>query len=46
MSEPLLIHFEDGAQLEAWLEEKGETHDELWVEIYKKHTGVKSLTWA
>ena len=30
----------------AWLEENGETHDEVWVEIYKKHTGVKSIAWA
>ena len=42
----LLVHFEDGSGLEAWLEENGETVDELWVEIYKKHTGVKSLTWT
>ncbi len=42
----LLIHFEDGTQLEAWLEENGETVDEVWVEIYKKHTGVKSLSWT
>ena len=46
MDEPLLIHFEDGSQLEAWLEENGESVDEVWVEIYKKHTGVKSLTWT
>ena len=44
--EPLLIHFEDAGQLEAWLGENGETVDELWVEVYKKHTGVRSLTWA
>lgn len=42
----LLIHFEEGAELEAWLEENGGTVDELWIEIYKKHTGVKSLTWT
>ncbi|MCB0863612.1 MAG: YdeI/OmpD-associated family protein [Solirubrobacterales bacterium] len=42
----LLIHFEDGEQLTAWLEKNGETHDEVWVEIYKKHTGVKSIAWA
>lgn len=42
----LLVHFEDGDQLAAWLEENGETHDEVWVEIYKKHTGVKSIAWA
>ncbi len=46
MKEPLLIHFEDRGQLEAWLEENGETLDEVWVEIYKKHTGVKSLAWS
>ncbi len=44
--EELLIHFEDGDQLAAWLEENGETVDEVWVEIYKKHTGVKSISWA
>lgn len=42
----LLIHFEDGPQLETWLEKNGETTDEVWVEIYKKHTGVKSIAWA
>jgi uncharacterized protein YdeI (YjbR/CyaY-like superfamily) len=44
--EYLLIHFEDGDQLEEWLDENGETVDEVWVEIYKKHTGVKSIAWA
>jgi uncharacterized protein YdeI (YjbR/CyaY-like superfamily) len=43
--EELLVHFEDGDQLEEWLEVNGETVDELWIEVYKKHTGVKSLTW-
>lgn len=40
------IHFEAGRQLEAWLEANGDSADELWIEIYKKHTGVKSVTWA
>jgi len=44
--EPPLRHFESSEQLESWLEQNGETADELWVEIYKKHTGVKSLSWA
>jgi uncharacterized protein YdeI (YjbR/CyaY-like superfamily) len=44
--EPPLIHFENGEQLASWLEKNGATADELWVEIYKKHTGVESLTWA
>ncbi|MBN8867611.1 MAG: YdeI/OmpD-associated family protein [Solirubrobacterales bacterium] len=46
MTEELLIHFEDGTQLEAWLETNGEEIDELWVEVYKKHTGVTSLSWT
>jgi uncharacterized protein YdeI (YjbR/CyaY-like superfamily) len=46
MDEPLLIHFEDGEQLEAWLEANADHADEVWAEIYKKHTGVKSVAWA
>lgn len=42
----LLIHFENGEQLEAWLEENGAELDELWIEIYKKHTGVASVSWT
>ncbi len=42
----LLIHFETGEQLEAWLEENGAELDELWIEIYKKHTGVASVSWT
>jgi len=40
------VHFETGAELEKWLETNGDSEDELWIEIYKKHTGVPSLTWA
>jgi len=40
------IHFAGAAELEAWLEENGESADEVWVEIYKNHTGVKSVNWA
>lgn len=43
---PITIHFESRAGLEAWLEEHGQERDELWIEIYKKHTGVPSVTWA
>lgn len=42
---PLMIHFEESGDLEGWLEENGGSVDELWVEVFKKHTGVKSLTW-
>jgi len=41
-----MIHFRDGSELEAWLERHGSEEDELWIEIYKKHTGVESLSWA
>ena len=46
MDSPVTIHFENADDLEAWLEEHGNSEDELWIEIYKKHTGIKSLTWA
>lgn len=45
MTEEQLVHFEDGEQLESWLEENGDSADEVWVEIYKKHTGVRSIDW-
>lgn len=40
-----MIHFQDAEGLEAWLEQHGSTADELWVEMYKKHTGIASLDW-
>ncbi|MGK2931795.1 MAG: YdeI/OmpD-associated family protein [Solirubrobacterales bacterium] len=43
---PEIVHFESGEELEAWLDANGTEADELWIEIHKKHTGVKSLTWA
>ena len=46
MEEPTTLHFTTGEELELWLEKNGTEQDELWIEIYKKHTGVKSLTWA
>lgn len=39
------VHLETGADLEKWLETNGEIEDELWIEIFKKHTGVPSLSW-
>ena len=41
-----MVHFKSGEELEAWLEKHGSEEDELWIEIYKKHTGVPSLSWA
>jgi len=43
---PDTVHFENGEELEAWLETNGTDADELWIEIFKKHTGVKSISWA
>ena len=42
---PDTVHFETGEALDAWLEANGSDADELWIEIFKKHTGVKSLSW-
>jgi uncharacterized protein YdeI (YjbR/CyaY-like superfamily) len=41
-----VIFFEAPEAFEAWLEENGETADELWVRMAKKHTGIASLDWA
>lgn len=41
-----MVHFKTGTELEAWLEKNGADQDELWIEIYKKHTGVQSLSWT
>jgi len=43
---PDTVHFENGEELEAWLETNGSEADELWIEIFKKHTGVKSISWV
>lgn len=45
MSEIEPIHFEGPADFEAWLERHGSSTDELWVEIFKKHTSVASIDW-
>ncbi|MGA7396490.1 MAG: YdeI/OmpD-associated family protein [Solirubrobacterales bacterium] len=46
MGTPETIHFETRDELETWLEANGKDADELWIEIFKKHTGVESLSWA
>lgn len=28
-----------------WLEDNHDTENELWVKVYKKHTGILSVTW-
>jgi uncharacterized protein YdeI (YjbR/CyaY-like superfamily) len=41
-----MIHFSSPQELENWLETNHLDETELWIEIYKKHTGVPSLEWA
>lgn len=31
--------------LALWLEDNHDTENELWVKVYKKHTGILSVTW-
>jgi uncharacterized protein YdeI (YjbR/CyaY-like superfamily) len=40
------LFFADQQELETWLEEHGESADELWIRMAKKHTGIASLDWA
>jgi uncharacterized protein YdeI (YjbR/CyaY-like superfamily) len=44
MSAP--IFFGSPAEFYAWLEEHHETEREVYVGLYKKHTGKPSLTWS
>ena len=44
MSEP--IFFDGPEAFRAWLEEHHETETEVFVGIYKKHTGRQVLSWA
>ena len=43
---PDAIFFESPAELRAWLEENHATASELWVGMYKKASGRRSLTWS
>ena len=38
--------FKTPDELHAWLESNHAKHDELWVKIFKKGSGVKSVTWG
>jgi len=37
--------FESGKDLNRWLNENYNTENELWVRIFKKNTGIPSVTW-
>lgn len=39
------LPFKTPAELEKWLKKNHATETELWVRIYKKGTGVRSVTW-
>jgi uncharacterized protein YdeI (YjbR/CyaY-like superfamily) len=39
------VYFASAADLRAWLEENGETADQLWVGFYRASTGKRTLTW-
>lgn len=38
-------YFRNSAQLRGWLEKHHATGKELWVGLYKKGTGIPSITW-
>jgi len=40
------VFFDGPESFEAWLEAQGETSDDVWVKMAKKHTGIPSLDWA
>tara|TARA_R110001599_G_scaffold235400_1_gene434579 strand:+ start:476 stop:1051 length:576 start_codon:yes stop_codon:yes gene_type:complete len=43
---PLIIKsFATPKDLSEWLKESHATESELWVKIYKKNTGIQSVTW-
>lgn len=37
--------FATAKELGLWLEGNHDTENELWVKVYKKHTGIQSVTW-
>jgi uncharacterized protein YdeI (YjbR/CyaY-like superfamily) len=40
------VYFASPAEWRAWLEDHHETETEVWVGLYKAHTGRANLTWA
>jgi uncharacterized protein YdeI (YjbR/CyaY-like superfamily) len=46
MADPEPIFFESPDAFYAWLEEHHETESEVYVGIWKKHTGKPSVTWS
>jgi uncharacterized protein YdeI (YjbR/CyaY-like superfamily) len=46
MGEQKALFFDGPEGFEAWLEAHGDSSDEVWVKMAKKHTGIRSLDWA
>jgi uncharacterized protein YdeI (YjbR/CyaY-like superfamily) len=44
LSEP--IFFSSPEEFYTWLEEHHETHSEVYVGMYKKHTGKRAMSWS
>jgi uncharacterized protein YdeI (YjbR/CyaY-like superfamily) len=40
-----ILAFKSGGELRKWLENNHETSDGIWVQIYKKNSGVPSVTF-
>lgn len=40
------LFFTDPGQWRAWLAEHYDTETEVWVGFYKKHTGMRGMTWS
>jgi uncharacterized protein YdeI (YjbR/CyaY-like superfamily) len=39
------MSFEISKDLGQWLKLNHDSESELWIKLYKKHTGIKSITW-
>jgi uncharacterized protein YdeI (YjbR/CyaY-like superfamily) len=46
MSEPEPIFFQSPQEFYDWLEEHHETETEVYVGMYKKHTGKRAMSWS
>jgi uncharacterized protein YdeI (YjbR/CyaY-like superfamily) len=46
VSEPEPIFFESPEEFYDWLEQHHETESEVYVGMYKKHTGRRAMTWS
>ena len=40
-----ILEFETSVELRAWLEEHHASSEGMWLRIYKKHSGIRSVTF-